>query len=397
MMKRAFFLILIAVCVAGATAQKPSLNKAYNHYYDKNFVKAKEAIDLCVQDEKLSTKAQTWLYKGNICYFLANEEYGAKQKDTTYQIVYPDAPVEAFDAFVKAQEINANAEAMDMLTSKEALPQLYPLLLVRGVDLLIAKDYAGAKTTLEKSIASYEMGTPQYPMNGEIYYYYAYALEMLNMKDDVRPYYEKAVKDGSTNPYVYVHLIESYKAEDNPTMAKNVLDNAKAKLPSNTGIALAEVDYYYWMKDSVKARNLLDAIPSYSITNPDELVNLANCYIKEKRYEEAIRLLEKANGLSSGNFVVLYNLGVCEYSLSEQLFNQYNKLAVFNPDDANAVQHKHLSDEHLKNAAGYFEKARLIEPEDLNLLNTLRAIYARQQSPKYDEIDAIIKRVSGNE
>jgi hypothetical protein len=70
---------------------------------------------------------------------------------------------------------------------------------------------------------------------------------------------------------------------------------------------------------------------------------------------------------------------------------------VFNPDDANAVQHKHLSDEHLKNAAGYFEKARLIEPEDLNLLNTLRAIYARQQSPKYDEIDAIIKRVSGNE
>ena len=395
-MKKLFILILTVFMAGFATAQKPSLNKAYNHYYDKNFVKAKEAIDLCVQDEKLATKAQTWLYKGNIYYFLANDEYGAKQKDSTYQIVYPDAPVEAFDAFAKAKEINANAEAMDMLTAKEALPQLYPLLLVRGVDQLIAKDYAKAKTILEKSIASYEMGTPQYPMNGEIYYYYAYALEMLNQKDEVRSYYEKAVKDGSTNPYVYIRLIESYKAEDNPAMAKNVLDNAKAKLSSNTGIALAEVDYYYWVKDSTKARALLNAIPSYSITNSDELVNLSNCYIKEKRYEDAIQLLERANRLSSGNFVVLYNLGVCEYSLSEQLFNQYNKLAVFNPDDANAVQYKHSSDEHLTKAAGYFEQARQIESEDMNLLNTLRAIYARQQSPKYDEIDAIINRINSN-
>ncbi len=159
-MKRVFLLILAVVSVACSVAQKPSLNKAYNFFYDKNFVKANEAIDLCLQDEKLSTKAQSWLYKANICYFLANEEYGAKQKDTTYQIIYPNTPVEAYDAFKKAKEINANVEAMDMLSPKEALPQLYPLLLVRGVDQLIAKDYAGAKSTLAKSMESYEMQQP---------------------------------------------------------------------------------------------------------------------------------------------------------------------------------------------------------------------------------------------
>lgn len=393
-MKRAFLLILAVVSVAGAMAQKPSLNKAYNFFYDKNFVKANEAIDLCLQDEKLSIKAQTWLYKANICYFLANEEYGAKQKDTSYQIVYPNTPVEAYDAFNKAKEINANVEAMDMLSPKEALPQLYPLLLVRGVDQLIAKDYAGAKSTLGKSMESYEMQQPpKYPMNGEIYYYYAYTLEMLGEKDNVRPYYEKAIQDGSTNSYVYVRMIESYKADENPQKAKSVLDNAKAKLPGDVGVALAEIDYYYWQKDSVQARQLLNRISPSSINSADELVNLSNCYIKEKRYADAIALLEKANRLSPSNFVVLYNLGVCEYSLSEQLFNQYNKLAVFNPDDHNAVQYKAESDEHLNKSAGYFEKARLLEPRDLNLLNTLRAIYARQQSPKYDEIDNIINSI----
>ncbi|MCR4681318.1 MAG: hypothetical protein K5636_06900 [Bacteroidales bacterium] len=395
-MKKILSLILSIMLVAGAMAQKPSLTKAYNNYYDKNFSKAKEAIDLCVQDEKLSTKAQTWLYKGNIYYFLSNEEYGAKQKDSTYQIVYPDAPVEAYDAFAKAAQINSNVEAMDMFTPKEAMKQLYPLLLVRGVDQLIAKDYNGAKNTLEKGIESYEMDKPQYPMNGELYYYYAYTLEMLDMKDDVRTYYEKAANDGSSNPYVYVRLIESYKAENNPTMAKKILDGAKTKLPGNTSIALAEIDYYYWIKDSVQARRLLNGIAPNSIHNADELVNLSNCYIKEKRYEEAIRFLERANAMSSGNYVVLYNLGVCEYSLSEQLFNQYNQLAISNPNDPLAASCKHQSDEHISKSARYFEQARTLEPEDLNLLNTLRAIYARQQSPKYDEIDAIIKSLEKN-
>ena len=188
-------------------------------------------------------------------------------------------------------------------------------------------------------------------------------------------------------------MIESYKADNDPQKTKNVLDNAKAKLPGDVGVALAEIDYYYWQEDSVQARQLLNRISPSSINSADELVNLSNCYIKEKRYADAIGLLEKANRLSANNFVVLYNLGVCEYSLSEQLFNQYNKLAVFNPDDAKAVQYKAESDEHLNKSAGYFEKARLLEPRDLNLLNTLRAIYARQQSPKYDEIDNIIKSI----
>ncbi len=393
-MKRTFFLLLSLVLMTCALAQKPSLNKAYNFFYDKNFVKANDAIDLCIKDEKLSAKAQTWLYKANISYFLANEEYGAKQKDSSYQILHPDTPIEAYDAFVKARELNPNVEAMDMLSPKEALPQLYPLLLVRGVDQLIANDYNGAKSTLEKSMASYEMQQPpQYPMNGEIYYYYAYTLEMLGQKDEVRTYYEKAIRDGSTSSYVYVRMIESYKAENNAEKAKEMLDLAKAKLGNNTSVRLAEVDYYYWQNDTVQARNLLSAISPRDINTADELVNLSNCYIKEKRYEDAIRMLEKANTLSAGNFVVLYNLGVCEYSLSEQLFNQYNKLAVFNPNDENAVNYKSLSDEHLNKAAGYFERARLMEPHDLNLLNTLRAIYARQQSPKYDEIDQIINSI----
>ena len=51
------------------------------------------------------------------------------------------------------------------------------------------------------------------------------------------------------------------------------------------------------------------------------------------------------------------------------------------------------SNTHNKKAAEYFEQARQLEPKDANLLSTLKAIYARQQSPKYDEIEKALKEL----
>lgn len=392
-MKKHLLLIANILVVVSLFAQKPSLTKAYNCFYDKDYDKAKEQIDLCAADEKLSAKAQTWLYKGNIEFLLANREYSEKQKNESYVIRYPDAPVEAYDAFEKALSINPKVEALDMMEANEALKQLYPYLLVRGVDQLIANDYAGAKATLAKGIKSYEMDKPQYPMNGDLYYYYAFALESLGETSEAVKYYQKALEDGSQNPYVYAKLVEQYKAENDRQNVEKTLATAKAKNPNDVSIKLLEIDYFYWAGDSVKAASLLDGIDPQSLTMADEMVNMANFYIKEKRYEPAEKLLSRANRVSPNNFVILYNLGVCSYSFSEYYFNRQNQLAIQGGAKSEIDAAKQLSDKYLGDAAGYFEQARQLQPNDVNLLNTLRAIYVRQQSPKADEIDALIKQL----
>jgi len=392
-MKKHLLLIANILLIVSLFAQKPSLTKAYNSFYDKDYDKAKVQIDLCTTDEKLSAKAQTWLYKGNIEMLLANREYSEKQKNESYLIRYPDAPVEAFDAFQKALSINPKVEALDMMNANDALKQLYPYLLVRGVDQLIAKDNAGAKATLAKGIQSYEMGTPQYPMNGELYYYYAYALESLGETDEMMRYYQKALEDGSQNPYVFAKLFEFYKTSNDRTNAEKTLALAKEKNPNDINVKLLEIDLAYWSGDSTKARTLVDQLDPYSLKNPDEMVNVANFYIKEKRYESAERLLSRANALSPNNFVILYNLGVCSYSISEYYFNRQNQLAIQQGAKADIDAAKQQSEKHLADAANYFEQARKLQSGDLNLLNTLRAIYVRQQSPKADEIDSLIKQL----
>jgi len=392
-MKRILLLTVNLLLLVSLFAQKPSLTKAYNCFYDKDFDKAKVQIDLCAADEKLSGKAQTWLYKGNIEFLLANREYSEKQKNESYQIKYPNAPVEAFDAFEKALSINPKVEALDMMTAQDALKQLYPYLLVRGVDQLISKDFAGAKASLAKGIKSYEMDTPQYPMNGDLYYYYAYALESLGETDDIVQYYQKAINDGSQNAYVFGKLIDYYKTQNDRQNVEKTLATAKQKNPNDMSIRLLEIDYAYWSGDSVKAKSLLDQIDAQSLKTEDEMVNVANFYIKEKRYEAAEKLLRRANTVSPNNFVVLYNLGVCTYSFSEYYFNRQNQLAIQQGDKSEIDAAKNLSDEYLQKAANYFEQARKLQPNDINLLNTLRAIYVRQQSPKADEIDALIKQL----
>lgn len=392
-MKKYILLTFNLLILTALIAQKPSLTKAYNFFYDKDYDKAKVQIDLCTADEKLSTKAQTWLYKGNIEFLLANREYSEKQKNESYQIRYPNAPVEAFDAFEKALSINPKVEALDMMSAQDALKQLYPYLLVYGVDQLIAKDFNSAKATLAKGIKSYEMDTPQYPMNGDLYYYYAYALESLNETDEAVTYYQKALNDGSQNAYVFAKLIDHYKAKNDHQNVEKTLATAKQKSPNDMSIRLLEIDYAYWKGDSVKAKSLLDQIDVLSLKTEDEMVNVANFFIKEKRYEAADKLLRRANALSPNNFVILYNLGVCTYSFSEYYFNRQNQLAIQQGDKSDIDAAKSMSEKYLQEAADYFEQARKLQPDDVNLLNTLRAIYVRQQSPKADEIDSIIKQL----
>jgi len=391
MKKIVLSLLFFFVLSFSLTAQKASLTKAYNLFFDKDFVKAKEAIDLCIQDEKLAQKAQTWLYKANIYFYLSNQEYDAKRENQAYQALFPDAAEDAYDAFTKAKEMSKNVEAFDMLTPNEGIAKLYALLLVNGVDELIAGKYDIAKRILWKAITSYELVTPpQFPLNGELYYYYAYTLEMLNDTEKAATYYNKALFDGSTNMNVYLRLVENYKKEKNIAAIKDVIAAGKKTLPGNPAIIVAEIDFYYFIGEKETAHQLMETLPSSVFENADLMVNVANFYIIDTNYTKAYDLLKKANQMTPNNFVIFYNLGVCAYYLSEENFQKANDLDV-KGDKSNAMIYKTKSENFLLEAQNCFERVHQTEPQDINVMFTLRSIYARLQSPKYEEMEGKIK------
>jgi tetratricopeptide (TPR) repeat protein len=388
-MKKIALFFTFILCLLVGSAQKPSLNKAYNAFSNQEYEEAKVLIDECISDPKLGTKATAFLYKGNIYMYLANREYEAKRANQNYQIKYPDAPVHAYNAFVKAKELDKNVEAYNMLSPDQAIPSLYGLLFVYGVDVLISNKYKEAITVFEKAVKCYEMTTPSYPLYGELYYYFGYAMEMDN-NPDAKIYYEKAILDSSKNINVYIRLIEQYKKESNTEQNQFTINRAKALFPSDLSIKIAEVDYYFQLKDTVTARNLLYSLPNTIYQNADLLLNVSNCYIQDGNYVKAIELLNTANRLDPNNNIVIYNLGVCNYYLSNIKFKEYNESEV-NGEAAKAYNAKKEYDKYINDAQLYFEKALEKEPDDLNVLNTLMSIYARLKSPKFEEVSKKIE------
>jgi len=231
---------------------------------------------------------------------------------------------------------------------------------------------------------------PQFPLHGELYYYYTYTLEMLNNVENIVQYYNKAITDGSNNVNVYIRLIENYKKEKNQVKIKEILDAGKRLLSKEPALYVAEIDYYYFIEEKETARKLMENLPASIFENADLIVNIANFYILESDYTKAYDLLKKANQITPDNFVIFYNLGVCAYYLSEENFQKANDLDV-KGDKNNAMAYKAKSEKLLLEAQNYFELVHQTEPQDINVMYTLRSIYARLQSPKFDEMDAKIK------
>lgn len=391
MKKRLSFIILI-LCITTSFAQKVSPTRAFNLYYDQDFVKAKECIDACTTDEKFATRASTWLYKANIEYQIASKEYSAKQNDSSFVIEHPTAPQESYKAFKKAQEINKNVEATDMMAPYTALPRLYPLLFIEGVNELIDNNFKNANQVLALAVESYEMQKPEYPLQGELYYYYAYSFEMLKDAENAQKYYRKAIDDGSENINVYIRLIESYKTENRPSDVLELIQKAKAKNPTDANILVAEADYYYWSGDKQKGRALLDKMPAAVFQVPEATVNAANLYIKDENYEKAETLLKKAYNYSPNNYVVVYNLGVCCDQIGNAKYMSANKLDI-EGDKAGAKTLKDEANEYLNRAANYFEKALNQQPNDITLMHKLKEIYLRLlQNEKAAEMDKKINQ-----
>lgn len=393
-MKRTALILLFSIFTLSVMAQKNTPMRAYNLYYEKDFVKAKECIDECIKDEKYAGKANTWLYKANIEYNLALNEYNQRVKDANYKYEYPTAARESYMAFQKAQELNKNVEATDMYAPYQAMPAMYPMLFIEGVDEITAKKYEDARDALALAVDSYELKTPpSYPLKGELYYYYAYVFTILGDQANARTYYQKAIDDGSENANVFVGLVNSYKEEGNKEGVYNLIVKGLQKDPENVSLRVAEADYYFWIEQPEQGINKLKNLPASVVRSPENAISAANLYIKKDMYSEAEELLTRAYQFAPDNSTIAHNLGVCCSNLGERTYLEAEKIKLNDKENVYPTLRK-KSDEYLARAAEYFEAALVGNPNDLTVLKRLKQIYLRLfQDDKANVIEQKIKQL----
>lgn len=190
-------------------------------------------------------------------------------------------------------------------------------------------------------------------------------------------YFNRSLKDSS---------LLSVTKEFFQTMDKDTLDwQIKMFLGA---IALSE------KQDSVAIKNF-KIVTELARWNIDAWIRLGGLYFDNRKYEEAVKVMEEAIELFPDDFTInlIYGLSLAQMDKHLEAKPFLKKSVELNPDDVNSLSSyaytlSKLNENEL--AVSYLSQALKIKPDDVNLLGTLGLIYDAME--KWAECDSVYER-----
>ena len=117
-------------------------------------------------------------------------------------------------------------------------------------------------------------------------------------------------------------------------------------------------------------------------------------YMQSEDYDKALESLNRSIELEPDYFNSQYNAGVCYYNKGAGMLEAANE--IMDPTEYNAAFEE--AKEVFAQAVPFMERARELNPEDMDTLTSLKELYYRlQMTEKYDEVVAKIEELEGGE
>lgn len=372
-MKKVVILLLIAFPLAMYAQKplKPNLNKALASWKGGKLKEAKEMIDVCVTDPKLTLDAKTWYYKGLIYASLDTT------RNESFKSLSSNSFNEAMDAFAKANELNKNSKS-DLFYSDE---YGLPVLRKQSMDYL-AGYYLNAGAAnyqdddLEGALANFAKTQKILPEDTTAFFYsgiVAYSLED----------YDRAIKElnkyaelGGKSPDAYSYIVSIYGGPlGNKEKALQAARNAKTKFPTNKNFALMEIGYLIDLDRTEEAKGGLEKAVKDDPTN--KTLNFYLGYVNSKldKFDEAKKNFEAALKADPTYFDAQYYLAQLYLIEADKIKREMNNLGITAADKKKKVELDAELVKRYREALPYWEKAEKLNPSDTDVLDKLSIIY----------------------
>lgn len=241
-MKKFLFAAIAVMFCLSLSAQ--DIKKVRNFFDKKDWVKAKEAVDLTLANEKEQKNWEAWYYKGLI--------YGQIAKDATLKTTVPDAWMVSFEAYKKAMELDSKQAELYMMTRSYPIFDNYLELQREGNIFYNNRDYENAlKNYKQADQVGRFIFKNKWALTAvdTVLYYYAGAAAMQTEKmDEAISFFQKIcdssiVGEGYDVCYRYVTYYYDNKK-----------DEANAQKYAALGRKLYPKDTYYDKLDLDKAK-----------------------------------------------------------------------------------------------------------------------------------------------
>lgn len=255
-------LSLTAVALGGTTAI--AQNNAIMNFQNGTLDKAKTEIDKAMNDAKLSTKAKTWYYRGQIYEAIASDQTGV------YSKLDSNAALVAYESYKKALEVEPNGGKMNKeITEALGGQKLYSGLMSQGAAKYQSKNFKGA-------------------------------IKMMSLAGEVMP------KDTLSPLYTG---ISAQQAQD-ATLAKAQFEKYMANGGKDASVIYSLASLYRNDKDIDKALATIDRGLQVLPGNKDLAAEKINIMLSSGRTEEAIAGMKQLVEKDPSNFQNVLNLGI---------------------------------------------------------------------------------------
>lgn len=375
--KFTFILFLSLFYALSVFAQNPGTAKI--HLDAGKLDKAKEAIDLAIEDPKHNVKSKTWMYRGMI--------YAAIAGDLTkiYINLDKDALQKAMDSYKKAMELEPEKKG-SYKEAQDAIKNLHPTAINVGVMRYQDKDDRGAMNAFVLAQTTNPADTIPYIYAGEM----ALSLKENEIyKNSMEKLLGLQLKE---KPKYFANLTFFYRdMEQNVAKAREIVEKGLKEFPGDKTLNALKLEF------DVKENKLDEAISGIKKQiedNPKDAKNYLNLgivYEKQEKFEDAFQLYNKCIELDPTNYDANFNAGALYYNRGANILKIVNNMEL-SEYNKKGKQEEDKAKEEFKKALPYFEKLYGLHPKDTRVLDPLQKLH--QTLGNKEKAEKLLKEIS---
>ncbi len=333
---------------------------------------------------------EDWIYERITAHFVDGK---LDSWDETKPID-PDALDKAYEAYKKAEELDAKGKFRTKSNVKTSISSLRSLYLNKGVKYYGEQKYALAVAQLEKAL-----DLNQYPKmesdstfnTGLITYYTGIMAQDAKDFTTAEKYYNVCIDKKYQNDLSYHSLATLYREMKQSDKELATIQKGYALYPNSKDLLVDFINYYLTSGQSEAALDKLSQAVKDNPENPTfyyatgtlydtmekDSTDKYNAEQKKDFHGKAISNYLKAIDIKKDYFEPLYNLGALYYNEAALILKEADKLPINKKAEFEAMQNQAKA--KFNEALPYMEKANEVLPTDRSTLQTLLTIYHRLQ------------------
>ncbi|MEM8929006.1 MAG: tetratricopeptide repeat protein [Bacteroidota bacterium] len=186
----------------------------------------------------------------------------------------------------------------------------------------------------------------------------------------------KEEKTPSKRAEIVKNIALIYQEQGKNEQALAAYDDALTSNPDDVNLVLNKANLYYGMGEKDKFKELMGQASEMAPDNPDLLYNIGVINMEQGNMQEARAAYKKALEVDPNYINALLNLSTTYVNEGNELVDEMNNLGTSRADTQKYDELKVQRDELFKEGAGVLETALKNTPDNVQILEQLKNIYA---------------------